>query len=131
MATRETSPVRWAGFFINCWAVAFALGCAVIGDKVTSTQWKYLMSIPGGKWTWAIVFAASGVLGLCGLVRKRYGLTVIGAGGVGFSCLGIAVFYIMAPFFLDNLLTLGFMPWLGFGGVAIGVGAMNRNDREW
>ena len=132
-ATRDTTPVRLAGYLIAAWSILFGISCGILGDRVNSLQWQYLMSIPGGKWFWATVFVTPGVASVYGLWRKKYICVAIGMCSTGSFCLLIAALYFLQPL-LDSdsqIITLGSWPWILSAISGIGVGAMNRNDDEW
>lgn len=135
--SRDTAAVRLVTAAVGLWGTGFAASCMFLGDRVTSNQWKYLMSIPGGKWTWGIAFGVSGVCCFLGMLVRHWRpvnclhLAAFGASGVGGCALLIAMFYLIAPFVVENMITLGAFPWVFAGSAAILVAAMNRNDSEW
>ncbi len=130
-ATRDSSPVRLAGYCVALWGLLVSTMWMAFGDVVTSRQWTYLMSVPGGKWSWALTFGAFALLLLYAQYRVKHTLIVVGALGVGAPCLLVMFLYLTAPLYVEDLFTLGWLPWLLSGGAAIGVAAMNRNDCEW
>jgi hypothetical protein len=128
---RETQPVRALGVFAGVWAVLFSLNVMIMGDELTSKQWQYLMSFPGGKWFWGISFLCSAALILYGLHKRHY--TLIGAGcfAAGFLCAAISLFYWLAPVLGPNLITLGSWPWAFCAGILWGGAAVNWGKRAW
>lgn len=105
------------------WALGFAVNIFFAADHLTSPQWQALMTVPGGKWFWTAVFGGAAVALACGLVRVRYRLRALGLALIGGGCLGIAVFYILAPVFHLGPITLGYWPWFIPAGLGI-VGAI-------
>jgi hypothetical protein len=116
---------------LTLWALLFTVSVAWIGEQVTSKQWQYLMSIPGHKWTWAVIFGIAGLIATIGLTTTAYRFIATGLIIEGFACLSICVFYIFAPLIGDSLITLGWLPWLLCSGIAFYFGAINQSAREW
>lgn len=130
-ATRQNTPNRLASIGLTGWSFMFALFVAVFGNHVTSKQWQYLMSIPGDKWSWFAMYGTAALLGMYGWYKGNYGCMAAGLIISGFCCLGICVFYLIAPVFVDDLFTLGWLIWLLGAGVFFYFGAINQSAREW
>jgi hypothetical protein len=119
-----------AAFTAVTWLV-FAVLCAWLGNAVTSKQWVYLMSIPGGKWFWAGTFGIGSAVALYGIIKRCYRLTAIGLFVVGTCCFLIFAFYLLAPLIDPGLMTLGYVVWF-FGTVPVyALAAVNVTPVSW
>lgn len=131
MTIRESRVMTGVGWVIVGWAIGFTLDLIARADDVTSAQWRYLMSVPGGHWAWVGVFIIGAMFVTYGLASLRYVLRAIGFGILGFGCGAIAAFYIVAPFVDPGLTTLGYWPWL-LGAVGlISIAAVNAKPITW
>lgn len=128
---REAPPVRWFCGTIGLLCTMFALDIMRIGDVVTSRQWQYLMSVPGHKYAWTIIFFTAGVCTLLGEARAKYRLAAFGLLLMGASALGIATFYYLGPFLNADFLTLGYWTWVINSVVMLAMFAVNWTDKEW
>lgn len=111
----ESSVVRSLSWGCVYWSLGTALLLGILGDVLTSKQWVYLLSIPGGKWTWALMFGTAGLLACVGLWTHRRVLVTTGLFLSGTWCLCVVLFYLVAPFYDTTLFNLGFCPWCGMG----------------
>lgn len=128
---RESQPARAIGHFAGVWALLFSVSVMLMGDKLTSKQWQYLMSFPGGKWFWGICFLTAGCLTLYGLSTESYKMVGVGCFISGSLCTAIALFYALAPIVGPNLLTLGSWPWAFAAVILWGGTAVNWSGRSW
>lgn len=128
---RESTLARGVFWATSVWALMFGVACGWFGDKVTSRQWQYLMTIPGGKWLWFSVFAGAAAVAILGLVTRRHAATAIGLCLSGGGSLLIAGFYTLAPIFDRGLLTLGAFPWALCAGVSFVCAAMEGRPVRW
>jgi hypothetical protein len=130
-------PIRESGVATGCawglavWAAGFAANIGWAGDKITSTQWQYLMSVPGGKWFWAGMFGVGALILVIGLITRRYTLRAAGLLIAALGCLLISGYYIVAPLLERGLITLGWWPWLGFGFVYLFSAVVNWRPILW
>jgi hypothetical protein len=115
---RDSWFVTLLSWALAIWAILFSLDCVRIGDKLTSAQWVYLMSVPGGKWFWAASFGVSGLMFALGLRKEWHRLAGLGSFLVGALCVGIAMFYLLEPIFDTTIITLGYWPWAVPAGLA-------------
>jgi hypothetical protein len=117
MPFRETGIARGFAKFLGIWALVFAAAAVFLGDRLTSKQWTYLFSVPGGKVFWAILFGMGGLITLWGVYRTHYSSCATGLFLMGSGCGAVAMFYLLAPLIDRGLLTLGWVPW----GLGVGV----------
>lgn len=118
-----------ANWFLTIMALVFAVFMAWQGDKLTSKQWEYLMTVPGGKWSWAVVYGTLGAFCMWGLIRRNAGHVASGLFGIGLFCGFVAVCYILAPLQDSSLRTGGWWPWIVSAAAYFGVGSVNAGDR--
>lgn len=78
MVIRDSVLGRSLFWFTASTWLLFAVLCARFGDRVTSKQWTYLMSVPGHKWLWAIAFGLGSVTVMAGLLKRWHILTATG-----------------------------------------------------
>lgn len=131
MTIRESGVLAGICWVMAFWSLSFAINTVLVAHRLTSPQWTALMTVPGGKWFWAILFGAAALILATGVRRTIYKLRAIGLALIGMGCLGIGLFYIVAPMFHLGPITLGYWPW--FLGVAIGLlGAVaNWRPIQW
>ncbi len=127
MTIRESGIVAGIEWAIVAWALGFAINTAVAADYLTSPQWRSLMTVPGGKWFWTILFGGGALILAIGLLRPWYFTRGIGLALGALGCAGIAVFYIIAPLFNLGPITLGYWPWF----LGIGVGLLGAVANWW
>lgn len=120
MTIRESGLSAAIACLAMLWSAGFAVNTALVADQLTSPQWISLMTVPGGKWFWITVFGGAATVMCAGLTRRSYLLRGVGFGLIGAGCLGIAMFYWVAPWFHLGPVTLGYWSW--FLGVGIGIG---------
>ena len=119
-----------AGFFAY-WGTQYTIDLIGRADQVTSTQWRYLMSVPGGRWSWITVFGVGSALLILGLCGRHYRTRAAGLTILGFGALAIAAFYICAPLIDPGLTTLGWHPWWPYGPACIGLAIFNTKPIRW
>lgn len=119
MTIRESGIATIIGWVFAVWALGFGTNTVLIADRVTSPQWRSLMTVPGGKWFWFGLFAAAGITLICGILTTRYRLRAAGFTLTAAGCFAIAAFYVVAPIFHLGPITLGYWPW--FLGIGIGT----------
>lgn len=119
MTLRESGFVAIIEWTLVAWALGFAINTVLAADYLTSPQWRSLMTVPGGKWFWTILFGGAALTLAAGMLRPGYILRGIGCALGGIGCAGIAVFYIIAPLFHLGPITLGYWPW--FLGIGLGI----------
>lgn len=113
------------------WAAGFATNTVLAADYLTSPQWVSLMTVPGGKYFWTAVFGGAAASLAYGLLRNNYVARGAGFGLTGLGCLGISVFYLVAPLFHAGPITLGYWPWFVPASMGV-VGAItNWWPIEW
>lgn len=125
---RELGPVQALVAWLSMWAVLFAGWLVMLADTTTSRQWIWLMSVPGGEWTWAALFTSGAVLSAIGLWLRRYRLVAAGQFLIGTNCLAVAVLYVISPKFLENMVTLNYMPWIAIAVVLYFLTAANLSE---
>lgn len=130
-SVRDSGPMRALGAGLTFWAAMFAVFALLTGNKVTTGQWLYLFSVPGGYYSWAAMFGTSALVSAWGLWTRRYRVAAVGMFGTGTGCLAIAALYLMAPLFGDELITMGWTPWVLGAGVFYYLTAQNWTDRAW
>lgn len=128
---RERTPIRMMSLGVAVWSILFALLVLKYGDRVTSKQWQYLMDFPGGRYAYFGLFGIAGLLGIVGWLKHQYSLKATGLAMTGVGCFGIAVFYLLAPAFIEELFTLGWLIWVLGAGVALYLGVINSRNRKW
>ena len=130
-ATRESTAVRWVSGALAFWSIFFALDTMRIGALVTSKQWQYLMSVPGGRFSWAALYLSGGIIIVYGLVRKRYRVMSGGLFLMAVGMISTALFYFFAPYLNADFLTLGYWIWLLGAGICTFVAAVNWSEETW
>lgn len=119
MNIRESGLFAGLAWAMSAWASGFALTTLFTADRLTSPQWRALMTIPGGKFFWVTLFGAAAIILIAGLLTHHYKSRGTGLALIGVGCFGIAVFYLVAPLFHLGPITLGYWPW--FLGVGLGT----------
>ncbi|MBJ7382997.1 MAG: hypothetical protein JHC55_00730 [Mycolicibacterium sp.] len=130
-AVRESGVFTGICWIVAAWGIGFTLDLVARADDVTSSQWRYLMSVPGGRWSWVGVFLVGALVLTHGLAAQNYLLRTIGCGVLGFGCGAIAAFYVVAPFVDAGLTTLGYWPWLLGAAVLVFCAMVNAKPRAW
>lgn len=128
---RESGLVAGICWVLDTWSFGFTLDLIARADDVTSAQWRYLMSVPGGNLAWAGVFLSGALALVYGLAVVNYRLRAIGCGLIGFGCSAIAAFYVFAPLIDPGLTTLGYWPWLLGGLILILAALVNAKPLTW
>lgn len=131
MILRESRILTAALWILSSWSLLFAVLLAWLGDKVTSRQWLYLLSVPGHKWFWAVLFGSAAVMVLWGLTRGGYGWRGAGLFLAAVGCTIIAGFYLFSPLIDPGLLTLGYIPWFPGAGFLAWLAAINWRPTPW
>lgn len=131
MIARESGIVAGLGWALAMWACWFTFDVAWRGMKVTSPQWRYLMSVPGHQWAWAAVFGTAALLLTLGMATRRYAARAAGLAIMGFGCGSIAAFYACAPLIDPGLTTLGYHPWLISAGLMLLGAVINWRPVAW
>jgi len=109
MNLREVVPVVTA--LIAAITAVFVTMLVFAAHLVTSPQWRYLFSVPGGQWSWAALFGAATLLMAVGLALHRHRVTAIGYGLLTFGSALISAFYLAAPLIDPGLVTFDWYPW--------------------
>lgn len=128
--TVTPSQLLTANTFLTVMAVAFAAFIGWQGDQLTSRQWEYLMTVPGGKWSWAVTFGALGIFCAWGMMRRKDMHIAVGLFGVGMLCGFVASCYILAPIEDSSLRTGGWWPWIVSAAFYFAVGSVDAGDRQ-
>lgn len=128
---RESGIAAGLGWALAVWSGAFALNTVLAADRLTSPQWQALMTVPGGKWFWTVLFGGAGITLAIGLTRTWYWVRALGLGLIGGGCFGIAAFYMLAPLFHVGPITLGYWPWLIPVGLGIVGAVVNWRPIPW
>ena len=128
---REGRLVTGLCGFVAGWLVAFSAELGVRGHHINSAQWRYLMSVPGHRWSWVALFATAALLILIGLATHQYRIRAVGLMLAGFGCLTVAGFYGAAVLIDSGLTTLGYYPWIGCGTALLGLGVTNWRPVRW
>lgn len=127
MTIRESGAACVIGWAMAVWAGGFATNTVIAAGHLTSPQWVSLMTVPGGKYFWTAAFGGAALALAFGLLRTNYKARGAGFGLAGLGCLGIAVFYLVAPLFHAGPITLGYWPWF----VPAGVGVVGVITNWW
>lgn len=109
---RESRFINMVTVMMSLVTAMFVVALVLWSDQVTSPQWRYLFTFPGGKWTWSGLFGFATLAMLTGLVTRWHWLTAIGNAVLGISCALVAVFYAVAPVVGQGVVTFGWYPWL-------------------
>jgi hypothetical protein len=131
MTIRESGLATGIGWAVALWACLYTIDLAARADQVTSKQWQYLMSVPGGQWSWTALFGMGGLLLLVGMLTRLYRLRAVGCAILGTGALTIAAFYWCAPTIDPGLTTLGYHPWYAWGIVLMFCAAVNWRPVAW
>ena len=131
MKLRESRLIRAACWTVTGWAALFGVTFVVMGDTVTSGQWRYLMGVPGGTWFWLAVFTGSAAVAAVGLARHHHAAVGAGLFVIGSGCLLITVFYLLAPLIDPGLFTLGWFPWALCAATAYMCSVANWRAVSW
>lgn len=124
------SQLLTANSFLTGMALTFAAFIGWQGDKLTSHQWAYLMTVPGGKWSWAIGFGVFGLVCTWGMVRRKRMHVACGLIGIGLLCGFVSSCYILAPIEDSSLRTGGWWPWIVSAAAYFAVGSVDAGDRQ-
>ena len=119
-----------AGFFAY-WGTQYTIDLIGRADQVTSTQWRYLMSVPGGRWSWITIFGVGAAILILGLLGPHYRTRATGLALMGFGSLSIAAFYICAPLIDPGLTTLGWHPWWPLAVIYLTLAIINWRPTRW
>lgn len=114
---RDDGFVRFLSYGMVIYSWAFSVLIVAMAPYLTSRQWTYLLSIPGGEWTWLALFGSAAVAALYGLRRRRKWPIVAGLFLMASWCTCIVAFYIAASFYDPALINLGYVPWGGMAAV--------------
>lgn len=128
LGVKGLGPVQAIAAWLAAWALVFAVWLVALADTTTSRQWIWLFSVPGGEWTWGALFAAGAALSAVGLWSRRYRVAAAGQFVIGTDCLAVAVLYVIAPRFLENIVTLNYLPWIAVAGVLYYLTAANWSE---
>lgn len=107
--SRLVHGVTWATAVLTAF---FAVALILWSDQVTSPQWRYLFTFPGGQYSWAAIFAAASACMIVGLPRRWYLLVALGNAALGVGSALVATFYAVAPMLGEGMVTFGWYPWL-------------------
>lgn len=110
---RDEPLLRWIVGAFGWWAILFGIVTAFMGELSTSKPWMIAMSIPGTKWSWAILFVTAGILSLLGVHNPPlHRVTSVGLALMGFGCFAIAAVFLLAPLLYPDVITEGYFPWI-------------------
>lgn len=124
---RDLANVNW---FLLMMSLLFSGFIGWQGNALTSKQWIYLMTVPGGKWSWTIAFGVPAILGMYCQLRS-HGVNVSAAlSAIGVFSAFVSVCYILAPLQDTSLKTGGWWPWIIASAAYLYAGAVNLRDRE-
>ena len=119
------------GTVIAIWAAGFTVDLIARADAVTSAQWRYLMSVPGGKWTWSALFLTASLTLTYSLATHHTTIRALGYALLALGCGAIAGFYIVAPLIDPGLTTLGYWPWLLAAAAMMFLAVAHAKPRPW
>lgn len=109
---RESGFIRMVTGAMCAITAVFTFALIFWSDQVTSPQWRYLFTFPGGEGTWAVLFGGATLCMVVGLIKRWHRLTAVGNAILGVASALVAVFYAVAPVIDDNMVTFGWYPWL-------------------
>ncbi|AER47498.1 hypothetical protein PBI_DYLAN_70 [Mycobacterium phage Dylan] len=109
---RESGLITVVAAMMSVVTLVLVVALLFWADSITSTQWKYLFTFPGGEFSWAAVFGTAAVLMISGLATRRHRVTALGHAVLGVAAGVIAVFYAVAPVLEETMVTFGWYPWL-------------------
>jgi hypothetical protein len=122
---REMKLVGWGQWAITVWSWWYTADLTFRATDVTSSQWVYLMSVPGGHWTWAALFGWAAINLTTGMLMRRYWLRAVALALMGFGCFFTSAFYVAAPLIEPGLLTLGYHGWFLSCGLLLFLAVVN------
>ncbi len=128
---RESTPFQWLTAGLACWSALFAFDLIRMGARLTSKQWLYILSVPGGKWTWATVFGVAALVVALGFWVRSYRLKALGLVTMSAGCFAFVVLYLSIANAADPVATLGYWPWAVAGCCMSFVAAVNWVDKLW
>lgn len=86
MSLRASGFLNGIGWMLTAWGIGFTLDLVARADNVTSPQWRYLMSVPGGEWSWVAVFGSGTVLLIAGMLSQAYKVRAFGCAVMAVGC---------------------------------------------